>query len=59
MGLKEPNPVGAVAWFTRAADLGDAASMFHLATCYEKGTGVGAMDLFAARKWCVWGLPVR
>lgn len=34
----------AVKWLTRAAEQGDSLAQFHLAECYEKGTGVKQSD---------------
>jgi TPR repeat protein len=46
----EYNPRIAVKLFRKAADLGDAWGMYHLAECYEKGDGV-KKDLDNAFRW--------
>ena len=44
------NPVQAVPWYQKAAEVGHAAAQLYLGYCYLLGTGV-AMDSVAGYQW--------
>src|SRR6201987_880426 len=46
----EKDPPQAVAWFRRAADLGDPSAQYNLALMYERGEGV-PKDYREASRW--------
>src|SRR4051812_16571882 len=51
MARADKDETQAVAWYQKAADLGNAQAMFNLGCCYEHGEGVEKQDDSKAVEW--------